>query len=137
MSCFNVIFHWETMTVNDFRRIMFALGGTHSGTYFYSMNVLFYISNTANISYSWIRCDVYKYFPGHVCFLKNQNHKHPHHDTLFGLAIAQNIYQIHQFLQAYKRLQIFNVSLQLLGRWLCVLGFVASHLHCVRGCHPL
>ena len=64
---------------------MFALGGTRSGPSFYSMNVLFYISNTANISYSQIRCDVHKYFAGHVCFLKNPNHEHPHHDTLFGL----------------------------------------------------
>jgi hypothetical protein len=46
MPCCDVIFHWETMTVNDLRRIMFALGGTHSGTSFYSMNVLFYWSST-------------------------------------------------------------------------------------------
>jgi hypothetical protein len=85
MPCCNVIFHWETMTVNDLRRIMFALGGKHSGPSFYSMNVLFYISNTANISYSRIRCDVHKYFAGHICLLKNPNHEHPHHHTLFGL----------------------------------------------------
>jgi hypothetical protein len=111
MSCFNVIFHWETMTVNDLRRIMFALGGTHSGPSFYSMNVLFYISNTANISYSWIRCDVHKYFPGHVCFLKNQNHKHPHHDTLFGLASHKTLTKFINFrklTQAKFSMYLFN-----------------------------
>jgi hypothetical protein len=80
---------------------------------------------------------MHKYFAGHVCFLKNPNHEHPHYDTLFGLVSHKTLTKFIGFCGLTKDIQIFNESHQLLGRWLGLLGFVASHLHCVCGCHPL
>jgi hypothetical protein len=117
ISCCNTIFHRGAMTVNNLRRLILRLMRRFQDSFCYSMNDLFCISNTANISHSQLLCHVYN-ISGYICFLENPNHEYAHEGTLFGLALRKIFSELHHFYKLTKEtlLHIFNASL--LTSWL-------------------